>query len=483
MRIYRPPGSVAFLTCGSVIKPILPKSQCWCVDEEGGKFVLLIRRPQYWRIELSSKGLDPKAESEKFKDILSTILYFEKTVCPFVREFTVELPELPKGPIIKKPWRPVERPKPEVVLSVDSLPAVEVESTDEYYTAPSETNSVFGGNDSDATNDTNTTPRHSNFSQKSIRDENDNSSDSSLERSRTSPPQLTVITSTSGELSLRARSPLGKSSISLSSSTESFHSTQCWHSPLSPFPPSPTESNPPSPLALTSSEDLSLSKRQDPKQNTASSKLTPETPGTWTSPINRDSSPVPQTPSLVYPSDDDTKSISTVSEISTPPRAPRSKSPKKLSASESKIRHRATTSSNSRRRTLSPIPSAASMFSSERRRPRQLQLRNPLNIQVRKIPAAVLRKTCEILLSPPSHLINLMMGIAAKISRGEWKGGWMVWGGEGMVEVDGEVEDDYGFEIRRTPTSSSFKMEESQEERERGRSVDRREIPGSWEVD
>ena len=51
-RIYRAPGSVAFLSCGSALQPILPKSQCWCLDEDSSRFVLQIRRPQYWRIEL-----------------------------------------------------------------------------------------------------------------------------------------------------------------------------------------------------------------------------------------------------------------------------------------------------------------------------------------------------------------------------------------------------------------------------------------------
>lgn len=86
-----------------------------------------------------------------------------------------------------------------------------------------------------------------------------------------------------------------------------------------------------------------------------------------------------------------------------------------------------------------------------------------------------------------------MMGIAAKISRGEWRDGWVVWGEEsGGVEKGGEMEveeDDYGFEIRRTPSSLSLKSDASgsgsEKEKKRGRrsSFDRVEIPGSWEVD
>jgi len=35
---------------------------------------------------------------------------------------------------------------------------------------------------------------------------------------------------------------------------------------------------------------------------------------------------------------------------------------------------------------------------------------------------AVIQKTCEILMSPPSHLINLMLNVAARIAAGEWRG-------------------------------------------------------------
>jgi len=34
----------------------------------------------------------------------------------------------------------------------------------------------------------------------------------------------------------------------------------------------------------------------------------------------------------------------------------------------------------------------------------------------------VIHKTCEILMSPPSHLLNLMLNVAARISAGQWRG-------------------------------------------------------------
>lgn len=75
-----------------------------------------------------------------------------------------------------------------------------------------------------------------------------------------------------------------------------------------------------------------------------------------------------------------------------------------------------------------------------------------------------------------------MLSIAAKISAGEWKDGWMIWGGgDGGVafEVEGEGEegevDDFGYEIKKK-TSSTFGSND------KGERV-RMEMPGSWEVD
>ncbi|KAI0803430.1 inheritance of peroxisomes protein 1-domain-containing protein [Xylaria sp. FL0064] len=103
-RIYRAPGSVAFLSCGSALQPILPKSQCWCIDEDNSRFVLQIRRPQYWRIEIPVDQPEDALRAELLRDVLDRILLFEKTHCPFQRSFTVDLPDPPETPIRKKAW-------------------------------------------------------------------------------------------------------------------------------------------------------------------------------------------------------------------------------------------------------------------------------------------------------------------------------------------------------------------------------------------
>ncbi|RYP69808.1 hypothetical protein DL771_005917 [Monosporascus sp. 5C6A] len=105
-RIYRAPGSVAFLSCGSALQPILPKSQCWCIDEVNSRFVLQIRRPQYWRIEVPVADPDDVRRALILRDVFDRILLFEKTECPFQRGFTVELPQRPETPVKKKPWTP-----------------------------------------------------------------------------------------------------------------------------------------------------------------------------------------------------------------------------------------------------------------------------------------------------------------------------------------------------------------------------------------
>ncbi|KAI1809947.1 inheritance of peroxisomes protein 1-domain-containing protein [Poronia punctata] len=103
-RIYRAPGSVAFLSCGSALQPIFPKSQCWRVNEDNSRFVLQIRRPQYWRIEVPIAHPDDARRAILLRRVLEEILLFEKTECPFQRSFTVRLPDPPITPIKKRAW-------------------------------------------------------------------------------------------------------------------------------------------------------------------------------------------------------------------------------------------------------------------------------------------------------------------------------------------------------------------------------------------
>ncbi|GJC87373.1 hypothetical protein ColLi_10211 [Colletotrichum liriopes] len=118
-------GSVAFLNCGSALQPMLPKSQCWALAEDSSKFVLQIRRPNYWRIEIPVTNANEQELAVALKGVWDQILQFEKTECPFKRSFTIVLPEKPKTPAKKRPWTPpVKR-----ALPVLSTPAHEVEAS------------------------------------------------------------------------------------------------------------------------------------------------------------------------------------------------------------------------------------------------------------------------------------------------------------------------------------------------------------------
>jgi hypothetical protein len=60
---------------------------------------------------------------------------------------------------------------------------------------------------------------------------------------------------------------------------------------------------------------------------------------------------------------------------------------------------------------------------------------------------AIIHKTIEILLSPPSHLVDLMLKVAARITAGEWRGyiyGFSEQGERIPVRWDWSDEDDDG---------------------------------------
>lgn len=76
------------------------------MEEDSSKFVLQIRKPQYWRIELPVADPEDAARAVFLREILDKVLLFEKTSCPFKRSFTVRLPEPPEAPVQKRPWTP-----------------------------------------------------------------------------------------------------------------------------------------------------------------------------------------------------------------------------------------------------------------------------------------------------------------------------------------------------------------------------------------
>jgi DNA-binding transcriptional ArsR family regulator len=692
LRVYRAPGSVAFLNCQSVIQPILPKSRAWCVDTDSSKFILQMRRPLYWRIELPAEDENLHQKLQEFRDTLDQILLFEKTPCPFSRTFTVVLPEAPKTPVKKKPWKPVLKPSPETPailpseveepkvevlpkikqfpvitgdfltykkqeavsvkvevtisnieaaiseetrnnkmsdtaaskhlladgelllhtneetpkvddsvledntpvssendtslkkdslgkeeivqssrgtrpvdngnqsqremplsdedqtrtttdeqslsandLSVESgesvaenfetsLPPlpdspleaesldiespIQKSSEDDYYTAVSDDNFGAPGldTDSDATDDTNTTPRHYYPPSLPLRvlDQEDHRPEVlHTGRSITAPPQLSILTSPPSKRRSLG-SPYEKraedsANSDFSSSVDSFHSVQSWHSPITPLPPSPPQSQLTTPTMYPYPHDtIKLPKKIHHNHNVSEATITPETPRPRQSTRRESaggrtplpfSSPEPKTPTPIKRITHDL--VEEHFEIAPPPsgrRFSRKASRHEPSPDEdfegfTSTRHTTRSTTVSHRRALSPLPAAINLYSPKKRRPRRHQT-------ARHLPTAIIQKTWEILVSPPSHLFNIMLEIAAKISAGTWKGvvfgegdEELAWDYEGECDFDDGTfvgdwaEDDFGFslkgrrEVRR-------RMEEAVSEERRGR-ID----GGSWEVD
>ncbi|EKD14213.1 uncharacterized protein L3040_003647 [Drepanopeziza brunnea f. sp. 'multigermtubi'] len=515
LRIYRAPGSVAFLSCVNALRPILPKSQAWFVDGTGAKFVLQIRPPQYWRIEIPTTTAEELRMLAELTRILEQVLLLDKTPCPFERDFVVELPAKPETPVKKRPWRPVERPQsddspkssplvqaiaiedesrpstpcpaPNLSVSMERrpaspptplqnrrlssknsecgiLPAVEDVDISKITSSnrasdnkpqklpsgpalseenlsllrTSESEFVFGGyvaegeesdSCSEATNNKILTLRSSTDAHPPLADtEIENNRLQSMpnsSRSVTAPPLLSLITcpipKTRTQSPLRTATSFESASSECSSSVESFHSTQSW------APPSPPTSEPGSPSTYPFlHENIILPKRSLYTREASELTVTREKSRVWDMTASsarskaRSLSPPPKTPpNLVHDGSD--KSDEEKYEITTPPTV------------RSSVRHRATTSSNSRRRELSPLPAAVNLFSPPRRRQRHLRTS-------RHLPTAIIQKTCEILMSPPSHLFHLMISIASKIAAGEWRG---VLSGHGEA-VHWDFEDEYG---------------------------------------
>lgn len=107
IRLYRAPGSVVFLSCGSALQPIFPKSQCWCMEDDGSKFILQIRPPSYWRIELAAPYLSDDGSSNTLHSCLSSVLLLDKTPCPFKESVPISLRPEPLSVGKRRPWRPL----------------------------------------------------------------------------------------------------------------------------------------------------------------------------------------------------------------------------------------------------------------------------------------------------------------------------------------------------------------------------------------
>ncbi|KAK3984936.1 inheritance of peroxisomes protein 1-domain-containing protein [Cladorrhinum sp. PSN332] len=489
-RIYRAPGSVAFLSCGAALQPILPKSQAWCVDEESSKFILQIRRPQYWRIEVPVEGDEDKQRAQVLREVLAKILQFEKTECPFQRSFTVELPERPQTPVIKKPWTPVRRSS----ACLPVRPVTPVEIAHVHRGPPNRPRGSICMGDLRPTGSHNLGERRSSVALLETTEQSIPEHDASpivkptepalrpnpIKINKTedggpvTPPQLTMMTPPTSH-SKAEHSVEGPRREDFNSPVEPLQSPNSWHS--SPLPPSPPQSNPGSPVISISPANEAPG-APEPREashlrvalawSTTTADPAEETErSSATGPLsiqevkcsakeNHPASPYLNVPEEAVEDEPEHEFLAASGLSYSTPMTP--------SSSVARRPHirRATTSSSISpgRRALSPLPSAADLFT-----PRQPQLHSATKqntspvAALRHLPMTVIHKTCEILMSPPSHLINLMLKVAARIAAGEWRGLIFGTGEDGeRIPVQWDYSDEEDSRFRSSSSSSQNKL-------------------------
>ncbi|ORY07282.1 inheritance of peroxisomes protein 1-domain-containing protein [Clohesyomyces aquaticus] len=459
LRIYRVTTSnVSFLNSGTLLHTIFPKSQCWCVDEQS-IFVLRIRQDSYYRIELPFQSDEDKEKVADFKLVLAQVLQYEKTRSPFTRGFEPEIPGLPdvserpnrsdrpKSPprqklkrvpgkakkwLFDKTWVPEEHAKP-------STPVQEVPKPG--------TDSPSDGDDrssiSTDLNGVETPPRRQtrtpSVSEKVMMFQGI--------RSMTTPLGLVRRTS-SFSVSPQAQggSPAQSkpSLVSRSSSYYSFHTA----TPGTPSPPymdaePGLEDNPWSKGVRQMDEEPRGRgrHRRDISEATVRpfsiGSIDEGSPHTTTIDIDVHPSSAPSTPPLSPDSEDSVEP--SLLDVPTPPDTIRLK---RLTGA-------------SQRRAFSPMPHPQNLFCPPTPGPRQ------------QFTAALVRKTCELLFGPPSHLVTLMLRIAAKISQGAFgfntyrvrhTGEKIPCAWESSDEGEWE-EDDYGIPLRNLEGSNMMRRE------------------------
>lgn len=477
LRIYRV-LEIAFLSSGNTLRPILAKSQCWCVDGES-KFVLKIGHDSYYRIELPNTCAEENEKVEGFKKVLAIVLQFEITPCPFKRAFTVELPQKPIVPIKKRPWRPLQQSQPAsgqtqelrleeikgqanikfstraifVKEAAEAAASADSDSLPED-SEPSEPHSSASGEACDGVEPSprTATSRFIDYEREQLDLLRTPTRPKSLKAGRaiTAPPQLTLRTTPPSDSASSTR----EQSPSLSSSMDSFHS---FHSPISPLLPSPPYSRPSFPILHACDNDtIHVRRTRDQKGETIDPILTSDSarqrvltpPVIDADSMAGSSPPLPQTPTLI--SDTASQSEDRWSEDVTP--SPRTQ-----------LRHRR----SSRRRAPSPLPPPSNLYSPGTR------------LTGHHLTTAILQKTCSLLLGPPVQLVALMLNIARKISNGSYCGFSFDTGESGQkipcswdfsdTEEDGIwEEDDFGVSLGNNTTSKSTRA---------------KDVRGSWEID
>lgn len=457
------------------------------------KFVMSVVHNNFYRIELPNTSPAEKQKVEEFKVVLTKLLQYEVTPCPFKRGFTVDLPEPPKIPSRKRPWKPRQRPQPstsetqkaqvEEYDDTDSVTQAQeirdgssnennmaasdpqrLNRVDGYALSSSDMSSAEGSvvdSGGEATDYVASTVKKLNaaeYEDSDIFKTPIRPKTMKTGRTITAPPQLSLRTSPPSNAT--TDNPLstnkGNEPSSLSSSMDSFHS---FHSPISPLPPSPPYSNPASPTPNREDDKINLRRTRNHKRDLSELTVTAEFPAVWSTPDfetdeNLRTSPIlPVTPTLI--SDAASQSEDTWSEAITP-------SP----CTELRNRRPAR-----RRQTVSPLPSPGNIHTPRSR------------LSGHHLTTAILQKTCSLLLGPPVQLVALMLNIASKIAHGAYCGVAFGYADSGQKipcswdfsdvddESDGEgwEEDDFGVSLNNLTNSRNVRAKEMSS--------------GSWEID
>ena len=448
------------------------------------KFVLRIRPNAYYRIELPRASSEDKQKVEDFKNVLTQVLLYEATPCPFKRGFTIDLPQPPQITIQKRPWRPKQQldtmseKAVEVVqdfgdfLVPDTLAGSAVSENSDPAEHNTETHrgtslglraenaNVIGIGDSANEGVNEAAADRTDFSHKNlyepVYEEPDDfktpTRPKALRTGRaiTAPPQLTLRTSppTNEQTKPLALPERRRESPSLSSSEGSFDS---FHSPISPLTSSP-------PFPTSSGEDhagIVIHPIRNYKCDASEITLTAPSHELW------DMSDAKSADRIAYHSPPDLTGTPPLISDAASQDDDHSSEPTTPSPHTKLRRH----GIRRRRRKQSPLPPPSNLYSPYS--PRS-------HISGHHMTTAILQKTWSLLLGPPIQLVALMMRIAAKIARGASRGTSFGFshGGQKIPcswdfsdtsdEADENwEEDDYGFSRRKTLPSENARAGES----------------------
>ena len=497
---------VSFLKSGSLLHPILVRAPCWCVDGNN-KFVLRTPGLFYYRIELPNETEEEKLLVQEFKVVLAKITKYEKAPCPFKRQFHVEV-EVEKekeaeapGPSKSNKWKSSEKAKRWTLDSSvweredgrrlsgnlptpELRPVIRVPEEDEDSTyGPSEDGST---SPHDIDGGPLPSPERAVFP-RSVELFKGEPTASLLEfvgSEKESAIAEDVFSSSPGK---RPALPREESASSINSfysvaetitELESNIATQPLNAPLLPRPSLPSQPSQPTqtPLLNESTQPAAASHPSQPTLQPLPIRPSVDVTG------KRGSVDFPEVASssrdLVgrsgTPRRSELKRRATTSSV-TSGFTSDSESARELSESgtlEGTPRRPQLPRNASHRRTFSPRPHAGGLIMSANSSPQK------------QLSTALLHKTYDILMSPPAHLVALMLRIAARVVRRAQD--WTVFESKGKRRVPGtwesssedenddasDDEDDFGMPLRpvRSRSSiSSFHTDSSI----RGRSVSR----------